>query len=68
VISEPLLRSFCGGLRQQRQFARELHQRTNRFLVEEFSTFTSVFAEPYRVAHRCRLQHVGAIPRVEHTT
>jgi len=42
VISEPILRSFFGGLIQQSQFARELRQRTNRFLAEEFNTFNYI--------------------------
>jgi hypothetical protein len=44
VISEPMLHNFFDGLRQQSQFARELHQRTNRFLAEEFSTFSYIDA------------------------
>jgi hypothetical protein len=47
VISEPLLRSFCDGLRQQSEFAREVNQRTNKFLAEKFSPFIYLdIAEP----------------------
>jgi hypothetical protein len=40
VISEPLLRGFCDGLHQQSQFAREVNQRTNKFLAEKFTPFS----------------------------
>jgi hypothetical protein len=42
VISEPMLRSFFGGLNYQMQFTSELRRRTNRFLAEEFSTFSFI--------------------------
>jgi PD-(D/E)XK nuclease superfamily protein len=46
VISEPLC-SFFDGLHQQNQFARELNQRTNRFLAEKFSPLSYIdVAEP----------------------
>ena len=39
MISEPALRSFLDALHQQMGFARELTQRTNKFLAEKFSPF-----------------------------
>jgi hypothetical protein len=47
VISEPALCSFLDALHQQMGFARELTQRTNKYLAEKFSPFSYLdAAEP----------------------
>jgi hypothetical protein len=47
VIPEPVLCSFLDALHQQMGFARELTQRTNKFLAEKFSPFCYLeVAEP----------------------